>query len=333
MAIQREIWLAAIIEGLFASNSFMSKAFNADDFVNQGKTVHIPQAGKPSGVVKNRAEVPAKVNQRVDTDLDFVLDEYTTDPIHIPHADTVELSYDKRESVLRQDKLALMDSVARSFIEAWTPSANVYVATGVAAGGAPTLCKEDVLRLMELFNAQDVPQEGRYLLVDARMHAQLLKSLTESESMAFLACADAEQGILGKLFSFNVMMRSTVVSEGRPIVDADGNPLLGEDGSPVVAISGALAWHEQSVCRALGEVKVFDKENDPTYYGDIYSFLVRAGGRKMRKDEVGVALIVSGAGATGAAAYNDDVPVAGNNDEIPAADADGKKNPDAGAGE
>lgn len=294
MAIQREIWLAAIIEGLFASNSFMSKAFNADEFVNQGKTVHIPQAGKPSGVVKNRSKVPAEVTQRVDTDLNFVLDEYTTDPIHIPHADTVELSYDKRESVLRQDKLALMDSVARSMLEAWTPLGNVFIATGAAAGGAPTLCKEDVLRLMELFNAQDIPQEGRYLLVDARMHAQLLKSLTESESMAFLACADAEQGILGKLFSFNVMMRSTVVGDDQPMYNLDGTPVLGENDDPVFATSGALAWHEQSVCRALGEVKMFDKENDPTYYGDIYSFLVRAGGRKMRADEKGIALIVSG---------------------------------------
>ena len=30
MAIQKEIWMAAIVEGLFASNSFLSKAFNAD---------------------------------------------------------------------------------------------------------------------------------------------------------------------------------------------------------------------------------------------------------------------------------------------------------------
>lgn len=37
MAIQKEIWMAAIVEGLFASNSFLSKAFNADEYVNNGK--------------------------------------------------------------------------------------------------------------------------------------------------------------------------------------------------------------------------------------------------------------------------------------------------------
>ena len=56
--------------------------------------------------------------------------------------------------------------------------------------------------------------------------------------------------------------------------------------------AGALAWHENSVCRALGEVVAFENEKDPTYYGDIYSFLVRAGGRPMRSDVKGLLAIV-----------------------------------------
>ena len=112
MAIQKEIWMAAIVEGLFASNSFLSKAFNADEYVNNGKIVHIPNAGAASGTKKNRTELPAKVTKRTDIDVTFPLDEYTTDPVLIPNADTVELSYDKRESVLRQDKLKLQDDVA-----------------------------------------------------------------------------------------------------------------------------------------------------------------------------------------------------------------------------
>lgn len=49
MAIQRELWQNTIIEGLFADNSFMSKAVNDDMYVNMGKKVHIPNAGAPSG--------------------------------------------------------------------------------------------------------------------------------------------------------------------------------------------------------------------------------------------------------------------------------------------
>lgn len=63
MAIQKEIWAQTIVEGLFASNSFLSKAFNADEYVNAGKIVHIPQAGAASKVEKDRSTLPAKIGR------------------------------------------------------------------------------------------------------------------------------------------------------------------------------------------------------------------------------------------------------------------------------
>ena len=43
--------------------------------------------------------------------------------------------------------------------------------------------------------------------------------------------------------------------------------------------------------RAIGDVKMFQQMDDPTYYGDIYSFLVRTGGSMRRYDKKGVLLI------------------------------------------
>lgn len=298
MAIQREIWIGSIVEGLFADNSFLSKAFNADEFVNMGKTVHISNAGAPSKTKKNRTSFPADVNTRTDVDLSFNLDEFTTDPIRIPHADTVELSYNKRESVLRQDKATLQEAVAKSMIYSWLPEkehcvqttgASVSAHTDKATGNRKALCRADVQKLMVKFNADNIPQEGRYLLLDAYMYDQLLGDLTSVQNQAFLASADAQRGIVGKLFSFNVMMRSEVAIYGDGIVkkaeDAEG---------AATDLAAGLAWHENSVCRALGEVNVFENEKDPTFYGDIYSFLVRAGGRPMRQDVKGLIAIVQG---------------------------------------
>lgn len=303
MAIQKEIWMAAIIEGLFASNSFLSKAFNADEYVNNGKIVHIPNAGAASGTKKNRTSLPATVNKREDIDITFALDEYTTDPVLIPHADTVELSYDKRQSVLRQDKLKLQDNVALDFIYNWSPAkeqcvettgkeVNAY--TDKATGKRNSICKADVLGLMTQFNNDDIPQDGRYLLLDAQMYSQLLNDLTANENTAFLASADAQNGILGKLFSFNVMMRSKV-----GLYTAAKAAKSWSAAGAATDLSAALAWHDQSVCRALGEVKAFENEGDPTYYGDIYSFLVRAGGRIMRNDKKGVIALVQGTPVAG----------------------------------
>ena len=46
-------------------------------------------------------------------------------------------------------------------------------------------------------------------------------------------------------------------------------------------------------------MKAFENEGDATYYGDIYSFLVRAGGRIMREDKKGVIALVQGTPVAG----------------------------------
>lgn len=297
MAITKEIWERSIVEHLFADNSFMSKAYNADEHVNQGKVVHIPQAGAASNVVKDRATVPAEVKQRKDSDLTYTLSEFTTDPVYIPHAETVELSYDKRESVLRMDKMALYDKVAKDFLFNWSPvSAHTINTSGTATaegmphatatGARKALTRQDVANLMFRFNRDNIPQEGRYLLLDAAMYSQLLNDLTTADAQAFHSQANVAKGILGQLCSFNIMMRSEAA-----LYTSEG-PKSWDTTAAASDLGAALAWHEQSVVRALGEVKAYENIGDPTYYGDIYSFLVRAGGRIRRSDNKGVWAIV-----------------------------------------
>lgn len=296
MAIQKEIWINSIVEGLFADNSFLTKAFNADEFVNQGKTVHIPNAGAPSKVVKNRNTFPAEVKSRTDIDLTFDLSNYSTDPIKINLAEEVELSYNKRESVLRQDKAELHNAISEGVLFEWLPaSANTIKTTGdavkahtpSATGNRKALVKADVLKLMTKFNVDDVPAEGRYLLLDALMYEQLLESLTANEAQAFHAAVDVKNGIVGKLYGFNIMMRSRV-----GLYATAGTKKEWSETGAATDNAAALAWHTNSVCRALGEVVAREQLNSPQYYGDIYAFEVRCGGRAMRNDVKGLVAIV-----------------------------------------
>ena len=114
MAIQKEIWTNHIQENLFKDNEFLNYAFNADQYVLMGKVVHIPNSGATATIVKNRTSLPATVIQRTDIDITYSIDEFTTDPILIPNADTVELSYDKLSNVLSEYESALRQLVARS---------------------------------------------------------------------------------------------------------------------------------------------------------------------------------------------------------------------------
>jgi hypothetical protein len=296
MAIQKEIWMNSIVEGLFANNTFLAKAFNADEFVNAGKTVHIPNAGIASGVTKNRSSFPATVGSRTDVDLTFDLDEYTTDPIKISNAESVELSYNKRESALKQDKAALIEAVSNDILFKWLPSSSYVIRTtgsavaahtASATGNRKAFGKADVLAAMNNFNKNNVPQSDRHMLIDAVMYGQLLDTLTVQEAMAFHAGIDTANGVLGKLYTFNILMRSKA-GLYTSAVAAKAWTTAGAAGD----LAAALAWHSDSVCRALGQTDMFDDVSNPLYYGDIYSFLVRAGGRPMRNDVLGLLAIV-----------------------------------------
>lgn len=296
MALNKQIWLTTIIENFFPDNSFAVKSVDDSAFVNN-KTVHVPNAGAPSSVKINRQQVPATVARRTDYDLSYDIDELTTDPILIPEIEKVELSYDKRQSVLANDKEQLQTEAQQNLLYRWFQNRSIVTTTGdsksphtssTATGYRKKITKADVLRLMVMFNTQNVPKEGRYLLLDSVMYADLLADLTEKELWSFQNAADVKKGVMGQLYSFNVMERSQVLR-----VAANGTTLLKWTEDAVAGEKAVgIAWQEKCVSRAMGDVKMFDNTDDPTYYGDIYSFLMRAGGAPRRYDKKGIALIV-----------------------------------------
>lgn len=128
MALQVEIWVKSIIEGLFANNTFAARSVDHSEFVNE-KTVHVPNAGAAPNVEKNRTVFPANVTERKDVDLIYQMDEFTVDPVRIPHAEQVELSYNKRESVTRQSRRKLAQDIYESIIYNWIPEGVKVVET------------------------------------------------------------------------------------------------------------------------------------------------------------------------------------------------------------
>ena len=302
--VQVEIWANFIAENIYKNNEFLAHAFDADDYVLEGKVVHIPQSGAASAVSKNRSSLPATVTKRTDTDITYPIDEFTTDPRLIPNADTVELSYDKMSSVMTDDMNALGETVAENMLINWAPSlaANIVRTTGGAvvahtpsATGNRKLCTEaDYRAMMKLANRHSMPQDGRYNLVDADMYDQLIASLSQTQYADFSKYYDAEKGIVGKLHTWNIMMRSTVLvydNETTPVVKAYAAAGAATDNA------ASLFWHKDSVERAKGEIKVFNQDNSPTYYGDLMSFLMRMGGRIRRTDGKGVYALVQAASA------------------------------------
>ena len=292
--LDREIWINSIIEGLYASNSFAARSIDMSSCVT-GKTVHVPNAGADPSVEKNRKKFPATIESREDIDLSFDINEYTTAPIRVSSAEETVLVYPKRESIVRASRNKLINDVHGDLIYEWMPSGIKTVDTSgnsVAAhiAGATSnrklLTKDDILKVAPVFDQDDIPDAGRCMLLDAVMYNQLLKSLTESEAMGFIASANAQTGVIGSLYGFDFYKRSRVAK-----CKNDGTVKRWEASNTATDGAAALAWHVDSVCRALGDIEEFSKEKDPTYYADILSFLVRAGGHHLRNDKKGLVLL------------------------------------------
>lgn len=299
MPLQTEVWIDTLQENFFPDNSFVQKSEDDSQYVDN-KTVHVPNAGRPSKVQVNRRTKPAQPTERTDQDLTYELDELTSDPVHISHADTVELSYNKRSSIILNDKEEMRRVASELILQRWAKgadSAHTILTDGAQRDAHTTqgtgrrlkMTDKVVHQIAIRMDKQDLPATGRYLIIDSDMYADLLDSLTEANRMAFLASADVSKGTVGRLYNIDIFSRSTVLR-----MKANGELITTPDGGDATEVAAGFAWQKSCVSRAMGKIEMFASEKDPQYYGDIYSFLMRLGGSYRRYDKKGLFLIAEG---------------------------------------
>lgn len=296
--VEVEMWGNYIIERLWKDNQFLQHAFSDDDKVLAGKIVHIAQPGSKPQVVKNRAVFPAATIRRTDTDIVYVLDEYTTDPTHIQDAEKIEPAYDKIDSVYGDHAGTITETIGDDIILKWlvgAPAGSILKTSGAATaatlagatGNRKAAVHKDIRRANLMLNVKNIAKGERFGLLEENMADQIFESLSDNQARVFTEYADAKTGVLGQLYGFKIMTRSSVAAAS----NADVINALGAVGA-VTDASVSMFWQKNAVARALGEVKFFENVNDPQYYGDVYSALVRMGGRRRRADNLGVVALI-----------------------------------------
>lgn len=303
MALEKEIWRSDIVGGLFKGNDFLTRSFNADEYVLAGKVVHIPQAGAASGIVKNRSSYPATAVRRTDTEVVYTIDEFTSNPVHIANIETVQYSYDKRQSVIQEDISKLRETVADWMLRNWAPvtAGHILRTTGSATaakspgatGNRKKFIKEDLKRARLQLNKENIPNEGRVALIPSDLMDALLDDpdLKVRDSSMEL---DMRGGVVTRLYGFDLMERSNVLTYTNAATPAPKDP-----GAATAATDNqtVLVWQQNAVERAMGTVDIFERIDDPLYYGSLFSFLVMMGGRIRRAGEDGILAIVEDASA------------------------------------
>lgn len=313
VGVTPEIWTDYIVGNLFKDNEFILNSVDESQYVIGAGVVHIPQAGSPSGVKRNRTQLPATITRRKDIDVTYVLDEFTTDPRFIPNIDKAELSYDKMDSCMSEDMAYLKQFVAEAMLYNWRPSHFIKTTGDATAahygtGNRRAVKLTDFIVAKETMNKWGIPKADRVCIIDTTMKGQLVRELAASSARDYSVIYNPVTGEIDKLEGFKIYERSTVLLASNQTLTAvsgtsyfrwTGTDLLYtpedvveiEGGTKQVATTAAavaLFYHKSIVARALGETKMFDDQGNPQYYGDIFSFLQRAGGRVRRGDGKGV---------------------------------------------
>lgn len=305
MAVRTEAWTGDIKEKLFAGpNTFLRLSVNHDQFV-VNKTVHVPQAGSLPGATKNRTVFPAPVLDRDDTTLDYDLDSFSIDPVRIGRIEEVQVSYAKRTSVMFQHQNILNGIIAEEGIFNWASdlSGNQVRTTGSdstinapkgASGTRKEITVKDLSTVAQVMDDQDVPDEGRWLLLPSKMYYEVF-SILELIREDIIGSVTLPDAALKKVLNFNIMKRSS-----KTVVKYDntgGNPQRKAVGSAPAADDnfGAIAWHVDFVATALGAITVYSDEGAATMYGDVISADVISKTTKLRTDQAGIVTLIQAA--------------------------------------
>jgi hypothetical protein len=305
VALEVEIWQKDIEGNMYADNEFLTQSKDESQNVLAGRVVHIPQAGAASGVKKNRSVFPAPVVKRADSDIVYVLDEYTSNPITIPNIETVQLSYDKRASVMAEDQAHLMDVMAKEMLNKWAGLAsdnNVIIRTSGdardailtgATGKRKAFTMADIIAASKALKKQNLPKGGTLCgLLTPDMVSDIILDPKFQANSAWFTQWQAT-GTLPVIAGFKFYERSetTQYTAGGTTFrtyDDDGNL----QNAAATDCASAMFWHSGCVERAQGTIKFFGRSDDPQYYGDIYSFLCMMGGRKRRADGKGIVQLI-----------------------------------------
>lgn len=305
MALQQEVWAKDIQDNFYQNNEFLQRSTDHSMWVNF-KTVHIPQAGAASTVEKNRSVLPATISSRTDTELTYNLNEYTIDPILLTNLEEIQISYNKRASVLYNIMENLKYTVATQTLYSWAPSGSsrIVSTTGststvnlphsTATGSRKMLTISDLTKAKQILDADNVPQAGRVLLIPSYMYNIDLLNISGVNQAYGFGQPVLPNGVVARIMGFDIYIRPDVLCyDNSNVIKA-----INGDGSLTSAAAtdqgAAIAYHPSFVATAMGAIKMFYNENDPTYYGNVLSGLIMHGASKMRTDQKGVVAIIQG---------------------------------------
>jgi len=284
---------------LFPMNEFYKKAISESGLTVDAATFEIPNlTDVDEAVLGAPTKLPLEIQKSDDTKVTGTMKLIYGKPILIEDEEEIVTNYNKRLNKQLQQAGAINTKAGDYAAYQWLPSStgDIVVTTGTGrasnvtglTGTRKAATKADILKVknkLMLANALNVPGE-LYALVTPDVYNDLLAIAEFVDYDKTGNTSKLEQGVLGKILGFNIMVRSKAGHIGALYTAANAKiwtPATAATDRPV-----SLFWHSGMVCYAESSPKAYIKVDDPTMLGTVINAKVRFGAEICRTDEKGV---------------------------------------------
>ena len=189
--VQRELFLAMLIDKLRAPHTWLGKLKDESSFVGNN-VIHLNMVGADPQVLINNTVYPIATSQREDEGVVVALNKYDTTNTAITVDELYATPYDKPGSVLAQHKATLDEKMGAHWLytiapPAATASMPILVTTGDDDGtGRKRLIPADLIRLKKAFDDAKISAAGRILVLsNEHIMDLLLTTLSSFIAQAF----------------------------------------------------------------------------------------------------------------------------------------------------
>lgn len=259
--LQKEIWEAGIKENPIPNNSFVFASTDKSEYVEANK-LHLAEAGIEPGVHEdyfagNEDDLPLATITDIPNEV--ILRTYSTERTRHRKLQEIELSYNKRQSVLERHKKALAKNIGLRAAYSWAPATdNTY--NKITTLGAGSVI-DSIIDLEAFYNALDLYDNLNICLTATHM-AKIKKE--DKALHKEILNTNTMYGFKVHRYNKNAIYTSAGVKKPFGAVLEAGDKMC------------SFTWCSDEVFRCFGDTEVFETLATAATQADEISFAQRA---------------------------------------------------------
>lgn len=269
--VRQEIWTGMLLDSLRFMGTWAQGIADESRFVNN-EVINLADLGADPAVLIDNAVYPIPVNAQVDTDIPISLKRLETENTKVTDDELYALPYDKQGSVMNKHRKALEVTALQYGLYSIAPASNaanslVIKTTGPndSTGTRKRLVLADIVRLKRWMDDQNIPREGRRLVL-CNEHIEDLLLTEESFRQQYM---NVQEGRILKLYGFEIFEDSY-----SPMYNTTTLARMAFGATPTTEKNASTVFWTDDVFHAKGSAKMYYKlaSENPEYRESVVGF-------------------------------------------------------------